>query len=68
MFGVKSLASIQSSFTQAVSDLKSLIEANQEQVAKNMAEIQTLDAENNGLVVENAKADKFKQNLENLLA
>lgn len=68
MFGKKSLVEIQSSFTRAVEDLKSLIEDNEQEVERNLVEMERLKSISTALLHENDKAEKFKQNLETLLS
>lgn len=67
MFGKKSLVEIQSSFTRAVEDLKSLIEDNEQEVERNLVEMERLKSISTALLHENDKAEKFKQNLEQLI-
>lgn len=67
MFGKKSLVEIQSSFTRAVEDLKSLIEDNEQEVERNLVEMERLKSISTTLLHENDKAEKFKQNLEQLI-
>jgi hypothetical protein len=67
MFGKKTLASIQSSFTKIVEDLRVLQSENYGQIAQNNEKIEELSNANLALVGENEKAKRFEDKLNSLL-
>lgn len=66
-FTTKTLEQIQSSFLTIVGDLQNLRTRNADKIDKNETKISVLSQENDQLTTENLKAQKFQQNLENLM-